>query len=156
MMNVSEASILHPAFEKWTGTRLHISFAHGVDEFVVEFQRRMLFFQRAIWGLPCKVEVDEFDPAAGFGVPKNGTKYLVKSTPCSSGAGIGMFMSTCKDLREALAHETGPVLDGISHESTVNIIKLLAIRPFGFDVVDFETDVRRYPSVGLEACYTPF
>lgn len=82
-------------------------------------------------------------------------EHLVESTPGGqTDAGVVRPRSTCKDLREALAHKTGPVLDGISHESTVNIVKLLAIRPFGFDVVDFETDVRGYPAVGLEACYT--
>lgn len=38
MVNISKAGILHPAFEERTGTRLHISFAHGVDEFVIELQ----------------------------------------------------------------------------------------------------------------------
>lgn len=40
----------------------------------------MLLFQRAIWGLPCKVQIDEFDPPAGFGVPKM-DEHLVESTP---------------------------------------------------------------------------
>ena len=59
----------------------------------------------------------------------------------------------CKDLREALLHKARPVLDGVSHKSTVDIIKPLAIRPFEFNVIDFEAHIGRYPVVDLEPCH---
>ncbi len=113
----------------------------------------MLLFQRAVGGLPCKVKVNKFDPAAGFKVPRSGAKYLVESTPRRLGVGTLRFGRIRKDLHEALVHESRPVLDCVSHEATVNIIKFLAIRPFGFDVVNFEADVWRYPAADLNVCY---
>ena len=53
-------------------------------------------------------------------------------------------------------YKTRPVLDGISHESAVDIIKLLAVRPFQLNVIDFEADVGRYPAITLEPCHMAY
>ena len=71
MVYIYEAGGFHPAFEQWTGTRFHVRFAHGIDEFVIEFQRRVFGFERAVRGLPCKIEVDEFNIAVGFCISEN-------------------------------------------------------------------------------------
>ncbi len=47
-----------------------------------------------------------------------------------------------------------PFSDGVSHKSTVNIVEALAKSPLGFNVVDFEADVGRYPAIDLEVVPT--
>lgn len=50
------------------------------------------------------------------------------------------------DVLVALAHQPGPVSDGASQEATVDEIKGFMVRPFGLDVIHFETDIGRNPN----------
>ena len=114
----------------------------------------MLWFERAIWGLPRKIEVNEFNIATRLSVPDGREGQSVVNTQRSLDHWNEEIKSVWQNSREALARKTRPVLDGVSHKSTVDIVKFLAIRPLGFNVVDFEADIRRHPTIGLEACQT--
>ena len=67
--HVREPDVFHPTFELRSGTGFHIGGSGGFDELMVEFQRGVFRFERIIWRRPIKIEVDAFDPAAGFDVP---------------------------------------------------------------------------------------
>lgn len=63
-----EASVFHPPLEIQARTRLDVSVPGCFDELIVEPLAGVFFLQRAVRGGPIEIEIDEFNPAARFGV----------------------------------------------------------------------------------------
>ncbi len=66
--DIFEASILHPAFKKRAGARLHLGSSRRLEEHLVEDESGGIWLQRAVRRRPCQIKIDALNPSAGFGI----------------------------------------------------------------------------------------
>ena len=116
MLDINKPCILHPFLEMWSRRGF---FAHHIS----------CRLQKLVVGdLACTIR----------------RKGIIRGSPFQIEIGK-LHVATRVGELESLFHQSRPVFDAYAHASTVDEVEFLRVCPFLFNIVDFESNVRRYP-----------
>jgi hypothetical protein len=122
VIDIFKSSILNPLLKLRPRLRIDTERFYSGNKFFRPYFGGAAWDEGPIGGIKDHVEVLEFDPAAGLGV------------------------------FEGLTQKAGPVTDGTSEITGVDVVEGLRVAPSVFDIVNFETNIR-WDNVILSVAY---